>query len=470
MAVACAQAGTVELWDPRTLERVAVVPVPNEPRWLAAHPTAPVVYVSAARGRIWSAIAIDDDPTVDGVWYPRLRGGLDRLRPTGDPAVSVDGRWLAFPVLDADVETPELEAAFGAVPYYQAGRFRPGLLVVPLEPDGGVGDGEAYAFVDVVSRHGSGYPSSVTAAPDGLGFVATMETNGALVWVDAPFSFTGAIRNLVVAEVAAGPRGVVFLTRDDAVSHSFLDPSLTRVDAAAMSELAARPVSWGVPDVALPPTVRLESTLGDDVAAGRRLFYTGGDGVMGALGGGVACATCHFDGRADGLTWPLFTGPRNTPSLAGGIADTAPFTWSNAVATIADEAQITNVQRMGGSVLTPEQGEQIAAFIEQIPAVDLPADAADAVARGAERFDALGCAACHSGAAYTDGLSHAMFGLEAVDTPSLRGVGATAPYFHDGSASTLEAVLGRAAAGEMGPPASLTPDEAADLSAFLRSL
>jgi len=63
-------------------------------------------------------------------------------------------------------------------------------------------------------------------------------------------------------------------------------------------------------------------------------------------------------------------------------------------------------------------------------------------------------------------------------TPSLRNVALTAPYFHDGSRSTLEEVVGFYARGgnpvryrdkEL-QPLWLTGEDRADLVAFLKSL
>ena len=59
-----------------------------------------------------------------------------------------------------------------------------------------------------------------------------------------------------------------------------------------------------------------------------------------------------------------------------------------------------------------------------------------------------------------------------MDTPSLLGLAASAPYFHDGSAATLEVVLRDRAAvhGMVGPARALGEPEVADLTAFLESL
>ena len=53
------------------------------------------------------------------------------------------------------------------------------------------------------------------------------------------------------------------------------------------------------------------------------------------------------------------------------------------------------------------------------------------------------CQSCHAGAMLTDGKPHAtqLYDVGSLDTPSLKGVFATAPYLHDGSARSLRQVF-----------------------------
>jgi cytochrome c peroxidase len=72
----------------------------------------------------------------------------------------------------------------------------------------------------------------------------------------------------------------------------------------------------------------------------------------------------------------------------------------------------------------------------------------------------------------SDQEQHAFGGdLAKADTPSLVGLARSAPYYHDGSAATLEALVAeRAAVHGMAEMTPLTPAQRADLVAFLRSL
>jgi cytochrome c peroxidase len=106
--------------------------------------------------------------------------------------------------------------------------------------------------------------------------------------------------------------------------------------------------------------------------------------------------------------------------------------------------------------------------------------------RGEALFADLGCAVCHAGPERTDsgagdrydvGTITASSGsrrggtLDGLDVPTLRGIHATAPYLHDGSAATLAEVLTvfnpSDAHGVTSPLAAGAVD---DLVAFLLSL
>src|SRR5690606_6684744 len=105
-------------------------------------------------------------------------------------------------------------------------------------------------------------------------------------------------------------------------------------------------------------------------------------------------------------------------------------------------------------------------------------------ARGKAIFESkeAGCAGCHRPETeHTDRVAYPLralptrpgFDPEPQDaenrTPSLRFVGGTEPYFHDGSARTLEAVIEQNG-DRMGKTSHLSAAQRADLVAYLRSL
>jgi len=212
------------------------------------------------------------------------------------------------------------------------------------------------------------------------------------------------------------------------------------------------------------------STLDDAQHLGMILFHTA-DADMSAFGG-LACASCHPEGRADGLSWRIHGDTLQTPLLTGRIPNTAPYKWDGSAKDLPTSLRGT-IDRLGGNGLGKQRIAALAAYLEAMPAVHPPTRDPAAVARGKAVFEAMGCSNCHAGPAYTDQALHKLAKSQAtMDTPSLLGIAASAPYFHDGSAATLDAVLrDRGAVHGMSEPArTLGTAEAADLIAFLESL
>jgi len=121
----------------------------------------------------------------------------------------------------------------------------------------------------------------------------------------------------------------------------------------------------------------------------------------------------------------------------------------------------------------------------------------EAAKRGFDLFNGKGrCSSCHSGWMFTDGSFHDIGTADGDDigrgrlfptskklryafkTPTLRDVSRRAPYMHDGSVPTLEAVIDlynrggidRPSRSELISPLGLSDDEKSDLVAFLQTL
>lgn len=208
---------------------------------------------------------------------------------------------------------------------------------------------------------------------------------------------------------------------------------------------------------------------------GAELFRRAGDTRLSG-GGHLACASCHPEGRTDGLTWRLGTSVLQTPMLAGRIAGTQPYKWDGQDPNLWSSLRHT-IERLGGfsAGLSRRDLAALEAYVRGLPA-PRPRTARDpeAITRGAELFagDALGCASCHAGDALTDGDQYPLgSSLPMTDTPSLIGLAHTAPYYHDGSARDLWAlVTGKGSAHDMADFSVLTEAQAEDLRAYLQSL
>ncbi len=187
----------------------------------------------------------------------------------------------------------------------------------------------------------------------------------------------------------------------------------------------------------------------------------------------AACASCHLDGRSDGLAWQIEGKTLRTPVLAGRVLGTAPYKWLGGDADL-DASIASTIARLGGNevgkhgVAAPDP---LVAYLESLPAPRTPTRPAEAVARGKQLFESEGCSGCHAGRELTDHQRHSFTGspLE-LDTPSLHGVAAAPRLLHDGSAATLDDVLRERGSIRGMIPRPLAASERADLAAFLETL
>jgi cytochrome c peroxidase len=199
--------------------------------------------------------------------------------------------------------------------------------------------------------------------------------------------------------------------------------------------------------------------------------------------------------------WALVRGhPRQTPMLAGRVDARGPYGWHGRSPDLVSRIlRGATLHRWSGNELFnlswngKTRAVALAAFVRQ-GLVPPPREARPLTAeeeRGKAVFEdaKTGCTTCHVPATgYTDrgvvpfaapppvftkaGPAKGPF-VEDVDrmfkTPSLLFVGGTPPYFHDGSAATLEEAIEKNH-DRMGKTSHLSPDERAALAAFLRTL
>ena len=238
--------------------------------------------------------------------------------------------------------------------------------------------------------------------------------------------------------------------------------SMTRSLTVARLDGGAEPATIALAPRAVEPSA--------SVVLGRRLFHTSNDPRIAR--DGRACASCHVDGREDALVWPTPKGKRQTPMLAGRIADTAPYGWNGEHATLAIHIEST-LKNLGGKGLPPAEIAALADYVASMKAPPRRVQADATVAHGKAIFESseTGCATCHDGRTrFTDNEAHALgASRSAFATPSLAFVGQTAPYFHDGRYATLEELIEKCD-GEMGTTRQLSADDRSALAAFLRTL
>ncbi|HEU4409497.1 MAG TPA: cytochrome C peroxidase [Polyangiaceae bacterium] len=216
-----------------------------------------------------------------------------------------------------------------------------------------------------------------------------------------------------------------------------------------------------------------------EFALGRELFHRSGDSRISQ--DGRACASCHPNGREDAITWATPDGPRQTPMLAGRLDVTAPYSWSGQHATVPEHVHAT-FQRLGGTGLDEASLGALLTYISRMPApppAAPPPSRRALVERGREVFASseAACVGCHGDPdrASTDRERHDVGSFvqgdtqRAFDTPSLRFLSGTAPYFHDGRYATLDALLD-ATDSTMGHTAHLSKRDRRALAAYLETL
>jgi YVTN family beta-propeller protein len=404
---------------------------------------------------------------------PRRVAGLG-LHPTAGKL------WVTHLLTDVTRRQPQLDFR---------NTVHPGMAML----DGTTGDEQSSAYpFHMRARVFNGYPLSLGAGPaavdfdpaTGEGFVleeasedlVVLQPDGQLVTQIVRPIGGDHLRGLVVSPV------VREIYVDAALSGevTILENRTFKREVARVSRLCSDPV---------PPRLRL----------GAKVFHSANQAEVPTTGAfWLSCELCHYDGRTDGVTWQFAAGPRQTPSLAGGTKDTGRLTWTARRPSLL-RLDVTFNTEMGGHMqLDDPEGrvllEALAAYIDEAIAPTPLARAPGEAARRGEAIFArasVGCAGCHRGPRYTDSADgplhdvgtcnpadlphHDVEGRRRApclfDTPSLTGVGATAPYLHDGSAATLRDVLTtRNANDRHGRTSQLTPAELDDLVAFLESV
>jgi cytochrome c peroxidase/DNA-binding beta-propeller fold protein YncE len=528
--VACAQDD--ELVELRTIDLgvVATAPCPRKPwalAWaadqtlLATHLLGPGISAFGA-----TPLALKETWTfADGPPQPAPdapEAGEDPTEPHGvarglyDVAVrpGTSEIWVPHLMLGTDTPQPALdfqETVFPSLSIRGAGGTQLARLSVVAHP----GDGEA--FGDVVSG-----PRALAFSDDGA-FAAVVDTDSEdVLVVDAARRIEAELVRPLPGHM---PEGVVWLGDELYVQErNTEDVAAFRVSRAggAVSIDADGPAFPSLTKDPMPANLRL----------GQRLFYSANsDEYPLTQNHWVACASCHLEGRSDAVTWQFAQGPRDTPTNAGGLLDTG-FLFRTADRNQVQDYWRTINTEQGGhfDIDQPSQKpllDALAQYVnEAIPTPVPPSTDVDHAIRGRALtalraqgeavFTRIGCDSCHNGPAKTDsGAGNPSLDLAgptvsslttggvllhdvgtcvttgpstdvahddidghpraacAFDTPALRGLADSAPYLHDGSAATLDAVVtimqkALAVAGRPEPPLSASDERA--LVEYLRGL
>lgn len=198
-----------------------------------------------------------------------------------------------------------------------------------------------------------------------------------------------------------------------------------------------------------------------------------------------SCASCHPDGRVDGLNWDLLNdglGNGNNVKSMLLVDRTAPMMISG-VRADAEQAVRSGIRHSLFTVRPQEDIDAIMAYLKSIEPVPSPhleqGRLSQAASRGKELFfsDRVGCYRCHPEPLYTDQQMHNVgtaredSNRSTFDTPTLIECWRTAPYMHDGRYTTLQQVFQEGNHGlSNNSDHPLTRQELNDLTQFILSL
>ena len=166
-----------------------------------------------------------------------------------------------------------------------------------------------------------------------------------------------------------------------------------------------------------------------------------------------SCASCHPDGRSDGLNWDLLNdgmgNPKNTKSML--LAHRTPPVMITGVRDKAETAVRAGMRYIQFTVRPEEEAVAIDTYLKSLKPLASPrlidGQLSPAARRGQVLFSQAGCAGCHGGPLQTDLQSYDVgtgTGLEqgrSFDTPTLVEIWRTAPYLYDGRAASLRQVI-----------------------------
>lgn len=420
------------------------IDLPFTPRCQIALPSSPHVVVADAFG---GQIAVID---VDARKVLRIRQlGVHNIRGLALDA-SGDNVLLTHQFLNPTAATQKGEIQNGNVVRNLVRRISIAGLIgasrtVPEDQLFSIGDIEA----------GAGDPSGLTIDGAGNTLVALAGVNELGI---------GRLDEVVWTRISVG-RGPIAVTFDSKTSRAFVantfDDSISIVDCDANKVIGTIALTLKTPE--LTPAER-----------GEILFHD----AKRSHEGWMSCQSCHPFGHSNGklndnLSDGSFGTPKRVLSLLGS-KDTGPWAWNARVMDLHDQVRTSFKSTMQGKPASDSEANDVVAFLRTLPPPPSVAKArgelkADAVSRGRQVFERIGCVRCHASPTYTTAKTYdvGLDGDAEYNPPSLRGVSQGGPYFHDGRAADLNEVIRRV---RHQVPANFPEADASDLLAFLNSL
>lgn len=517
--VANYRSGTVSVFDAESGKRTKDIQAGDRPRALALTADGRKLYVTQYLAAKVTVIDTKKRRAVKEIALAPSPDKADRKKSQGVPntleqiVIASDGKKAYIPHLLTNIDTPIQfeETVFPAISVIDATKD----VELPDERK------ELFAAINVTDVHNEtiivSNPYDVAFSPDGGKAYAVMSGSEDLVVFDLRRG--GKATQILRRIHGNNPRGIAISPDGKTLYvHNAMSHDLAVIKTGGKSPYAKAKQESG--------TIRLiaKDSLSPLVREGKTIFYSANSDefAINITGNNwMSCASCHSDGDINGLTLMTAKGPRNVPSniLA---TKTGLFMWDGSRDDFTDYIHTVQGEMGGMTAIDPSKPlppkvqhmfDAILAYLNDprsFPVPKSPYRKADgsltAEAKEGERlFNGKGnCLSCHGGEYFTDsvkavgpdgklttantaylhdigtanpkdraskGDARARFTNPRTpkqwDTPTLRGVWATAPYLHDGSAKTIEEAIRRHRTKEV---QTLTPGEIAAIAAYVRSL
>jgi cytochrome c peroxidase len=300
-----------------------------------------------------------------------------------------------------------------------------------------------------------------------------------------------------VAAGGIGPRAAV-ATADGAYVANYYSGTVTRLVAPPRTAPLAAAGNDVKPDAtqqqaSLPwleeKTAKVTQTIAlgtqpamDQMRQGEKLFS---DATI-CFQGWQSCASCHPDGRTDGLSWDLMNDGLGNPKSAKSmlLSGQTPPAMAHGIRASMQVAVAAGYKFILFHVPTQEELDDTATYIDSMRPARSPSRNPDgslsaAAKRGRAIFERkdTACATCHPAPLFTDLKSYDVGTRQSfdsggdLDTPTLVEVYRTGPYLHDGSAVSLDDVLkSRNHEDHHGKTSQLSAAELRDLVEYVLSL
>ncbi|CAM3897104.1 beta-propeller fold lactonase family protein [Mesobacillus thioparans] len=516
--VANYRSGTVSVFDLQKKKQIKEIEVGDRPRSLAITADGGKIYVPQYLNGSITVIDTAQNKVIKEIELAESPNKSDQKKSQGIPnsleqfVISPDGKTAWVPHMLTNVDTPI---------HFEETIF-PAISVIDLERDVEILDERKELFDEINVSDSQNQtiivsnPYDIAFKPDGSKAYAVMSGSEDLVVFDLK---RGGNATQIVRRINGNnPRGAVVSPDGESLFvHNAMSHDLSVLKAGGGSYSRVKAAGESIALVSNDPMDPLERE-------GKTIFYSANSDEYAADITGnnwMSCASCHADGDMNGLTLTTPKGPRNVPSNVL-TTKTGLFMWDGTRDDFED--YLLTVQGEMGGMMKYDPGQPLPkdvahmydamfAFLdnpESFPPPKSPyrsknGELSKAALEGKELFEGkAGCISCHGGENFTDSVkavdgngdlttdnqdflydigSASTLDKESAgdaraamknardhkrfDTPTLRGVWATAPYFHDGSAKTLEEAISRHSTKEV---TDLTKGEIVKIAEYVGTL